>query len=318
MNQSNYDSRMFGLSLQHQHTILGQRTGFPIRSIDKELNGIGAPAFFKYQLLGELLVVFFFSMLLYIAFVGTWGAIFFPAHWHAFLEWIKTVRLDDMQAGCTPSGLLSTQWWVERHLTGRMWTQWFIRFAFERGWYSLYTNFPDREAFAINYRESGLNFNTTRGPMNPLVEKLQAHVHFNFTTDPPIFDYHFTRLDQPTLLALRSHLWHRSHFVNQCSKIENNNDFKSTTKRKLIHSSLKQTVTTPSAMRRAKSVTHITRNAETRLAEDVPLLPSSVCLKWFLLFEIIFVFPISTSTILLVCLMRRKRATSRRKMHRKQ
>ncbi|CAF4706202.1 unnamed protein product, partial [Rotaria socialis] len=131
---------MFGLSLQHQHTVLGQRTSFRIRSIGKELNETGAPVFFKYQLL------------------GTWGAVFFPEHWHAFLKWIAAVKIDDMEAGCTPSGLVSTQWWMERYRTGRIWETWFIRFSFERGWYSLYTNFPNREAFAVSYRESGLNF----------------------------------------------------------------------------------------------------------------------------------------------------------------
>ena len=53
LNQSNYDSRMYGLSLQHQHTVIGQTTGRPLRAIEKELNDSGSPNFFKYQLLGQ-------------------------------------------------------------------------------------------------------------------------------------------------------------------------------------------------------------------------------------------------------------------------
>ena len=53
LNRSNYDSRMYGLSLQHQHTVVGQKTGHPIKSIEQELVNAGSPAFFKYQLLGN-------------------------------------------------------------------------------------------------------------------------------------------------------------------------------------------------------------------------------------------------------------------------
>ncbi|CAF2971171.1 unnamed protein product, partial [Rotaria sp. Silwood2] len=97
-----------------------------------------------------------------------------------------------------------------------MWTPWFIRFAFERGWYSLYTNFPNKKAFAISYREAGLNFNRTWGPMNSLVTKLEPSLHFNFTSKLPIFDFHFANIEQAALLAFRSSLWHPTHFVNQC------------------------------------------------------------------------------------------------------
>lgn len=53
LNQSNYDSRMYGLSLQHQHTVVGQKTGRPMKVIEKELIDADSPTFFKYQLLGK-------------------------------------------------------------------------------------------------------------------------------------------------------------------------------------------------------------------------------------------------------------------------
>ncbi|CAF4405830.1 unnamed protein product [Rotaria socialis] len=298
MNQSNYDSRMFGLSLQHQHTVLGQRAGFPMRSIDKELNETGAPVFFKYQLL------------------GTWGAVFFPEHWHAFLKWIATVKLDDMQAGCTPSGLVSTQWWMERYRTGRIWETWFIRFSFERGWYSLYTNFPNREAFAVSYRESGLNFNKTRGPMNPLVKYFQPHIHLNFTKNPPIFDFHFTRINPSTLLTIRSNLWHRHHFVNQCHIVDNNSHLENTTKTTtnlLSPNHKKISVTNP---KRNESNTNASKHDQEHLAVDPILLSSLKYFEQFLLLQAIFIFIIAVAVAWL-CRMKHRKSSSRRKQFRK-
>lgn len=56
-NESNYDSRLFGLSLQHQHTVLGETTGIGIRPIENGLNETDDSTFYKYQLLGN----FFFN-----------------------------------------------------------------------------------------------------------------------------------------------------------------------------------------------------------------------------------------------------------------
>ncbi|CAF1937112.1 unnamed protein product [Rotaria magnacalcarata] len=295
INESNYDSRMFGLSMQHQHTVLGQRTGFSIRSIDKELNETGAPTFFKYQLL------------------GTWGAVFFPEHWRAFLEWITTIKIENIEEGCTPGGLLSTQWWVSRHLAGRMWTHWFIRFVYERGWYSLYTNFPNREALIVCYRESGLNFNVTRGPMNPIVKHLQSNVHLNFTKHLPVFDYHFSLIDQPALLSMRHNLWHRHYFINQCRIIEENHKVSPKLVKLKNQPLVKPKSNTPTHIKGVENKTRITRSIQTQLLEEVSLSPSSDCFKWFLLFELIFVFPIVLLIVLGACLISRKKHASRRK-----
>ena len=143
---------------------------------------------------------------------------FFPKHWSAFLEWLRTKNIEELRSACTP-GLLSTEWWVQRRFE-KMWTPWFIRFTFERGWYSLYTNFPNQESFAINYREAGLNFNQTKGPMNKLVTELNPAVHFNFTRNPPIFDFHFSSIEKSNLLSIRSNLWHPTNFINQCFTVK--------------------------------------------------------------------------------------------------
>lgn len=97
-----------------------------------------------------------------------------------------------------------------------MWTPWFIRFVFEKGWYSLYTNLPNREAFAVSYREAGLNFNDTRGPMNVLVSKLDPNIHFSFQKNLHVFDYHMRLVADPTLLNVRSKLWHKNQLTDQC------------------------------------------------------------------------------------------------------
>ncbi|CAF4327135.1 unnamed protein product, partial [Rotaria magnacalcarata] len=235
----------------------------------------------------------------------TWGAVFFPEHWRAFLEWITTIKIENIEEGCTPGGLLSTQWWVSRHLAGRMWTHWFIRFVYERGWYSLYTNFPNREALIVCYRESGLNFNVTRGPMNPIVEHLQSNVHLNFTKHLPVFDYHFSLIDQPALLSIRHNLWHRHYFINQCRIIEENH--------KVAPKLIKPKSNTPTHIKGVENKTRIIRSIHNPLLEEVTLPPSSDCFKWFLLFELIFVFPVVLLIVLGACVINRKKHTSRRK-----
>ena len=57
-NKSNYDGRLFGLSLQHQHTVLGETTGVGFQPIEKRLNQTKDSTFYKYQLLGNCFLLF--------------------------------------------------------------------------------------------------------------------------------------------------------------------------------------------------------------------------------------------------------------------
>ncbi len=94
--------------------------------------------------------------------LGTWGTVMFPEHWSTFTSWLKTRGFQHTQGTsslgfqpCVPT-LLSNTWWQTK--PKRVWSQWFVRFAFERGWYSLYSNFRNQSSVVVNFREGGLNF----------------------------------------------------------------------------------------------------------------------------------------------------------------
>lgn len=54
LNDENYDENMFGLTLQHQHTVLGRTGAKTVPNIENVLESFGSPTFFKYQLLGKI------------------------------------------------------------------------------------------------------------------------------------------------------------------------------------------------------------------------------------------------------------------------
>ena len=304
LNESNYDSRMFGLSLQHQHTVLGQTTGQRLPSIPSRLNQSGSPLFFKYQLLGKFISIFYSLLVLFLK--GTWGTVFFPKHWQMFLKWMSSMKLDDVQSGCTPC-LMSTEWWMTRYNTGRMWTPWFIRFAFQQGWYSLYTNFNNRQAFAVSYRESGLNFNDTRGPMNPLLQHFQPNIHLQFIRNPPIYDYFFNEIEQPDLLSIRSNLWNHKYFLNQCHKTD-----KQQTRSKTTTTTIKSSTRSIHQTSIANKNIHYIHANLIQNHHSIPF-SSSACFKWFLFFELMFVLPIVIIFIGFFYLFHRKKRFHRRK-----
>jgi hypothetical protein len=249
-----FDTRMAGLSLQHQHTVLGeslQRAYSASQAPWIQLGGnitAAVPTLYRYQL------------------VGTWGALFFPQHWREFKQWLaekqfvadtglstlraalerdeeqedgsvvdggssdaasasvaaaEVVELDGPgSAGstftpCVPL-LLSNVWWQSN--PHKVWSQWMVRFAFERGYYTLYTNFPDNQALVTNHRDSGLNFKDNRGATNPLmIDHADDHTsinykllrHFPSLHSLPVFDLHFRRLHttrSSSWLSLALHL----------------------------------------------------------------------------------------------------------------
>lgn len=128
--------------------------------------------------------------------LGTWGTVFFPHHWSSFTAWLKSRHFQHTQGTsasgfrpCVPT-LLSNAWWQAK--PKRVWSQWMVRFAFERGWYSLYTNFRNQSSLVVNYREGGLNFKEAKGPMNPPVEQLDPeYMRLPNLRDLPLYDFHF-------------------------------------------------------------------------------------------------------------------------------
>jgi hypothetical protein len=142
--------------------------------------------------------------------IGTWGAVMFPAHWRAFQSWLSERRVDTIQgtsslgfSPCVPTLVLNKWWMAEPHKT---WTAWFVRFAYEKGWYALYPYFPDGQALARNHREPGLHFQhaPAKGPQAfPLRHLTEEHMHFPLPRAIPVFDFHFRLVSEANTLAYR-------------------------------------------------------------------------------------------------------------------
>jgi hypothetical protein len=225
-----YDPNMFMISLQSQYTILGESSDYAYgkrtpqtvlanfltnydnsSNLNTNNNNHHPPQpteYYRYQL------------------VGTWGSVMFPSHWRHFQSWLRAIQFDYTkgealtQTPCVPL-MLSNQWWsTRRH---GVWSQWIIRYAYEFGYYSLYSNHANLRSVILNHREQGVNFKTTRGKTNPVLDTLDneliARIYSPVSSSNrlPLFDFHFRHI-QPQeipLLPLRKSLQPSSQ-INQC------------------------------------------------------------------------------------------------------
>lgn len=102
--------------------------------------------------------------------LGSWG--FAPQRdaWIEFRKWFKRKR----ELGERPyvKGLITTQWYKEQEVDGfapTMWTQWFIRFAHEKGYFTVTPHLEDGTTLCANWRESGMHYaNGKQGKDFPL------------------------------------------------------------------------------------------------------------------------------------------------------
>ena len=202
VNGSAFDPRMFGISLQRQNRILGETHEQQYGSkIPADVLGSSTPLY-RYQLL------------------GTWGTLFFPMHWRLFQQWLaeKSVSIETGESRrgfkpCVPT-LHSNTWYLEQ--PAKTWSQWFIRFAYEKGWYSLYANYQHDQALVVNHREPGLNSKYKKDPTGDLLANLTArHLTFPPLSAVPIYDFHFNRIVTPDVLSWRQAI-NNEKYVDQC------------------------------------------------------------------------------------------------------
>ena len=169
----------------HQFTIVGEtpQSRFGSRVPSSTLNGT---ALYRYQ------------------YVPLMGTLFFPQHLLAFRSWVA--QYDDEAvafnpAACVPT-LVSNRWFQADPLAH--WSAWLTRFAFESGWYALYTNFHSQGEVrprALLVDESGAAVQQQR------VEKIRRTRDTEEATPPsaavPLFDFHFNRVQDSWRLVLR-------------------------------------------------------------------------------------------------------------------
>lgn len=92
--------------------------------------------------------------------LGTWG---FAPEKHAWLEfraWYKEMRL--LEAKPYVANLMTTDWYKAQEkgkaVASTMWSAWWIKFADERGRFTVYANLPGSTTLASNYREGGMHY----------------------------------------------------------------------------------------------------------------------------------------------------------------
>ncbi len=128
---------MYGISLQKQHLIPAQKIGkFTTQALSRLQTNLQP---FMYPL------------------IGSWGQLFFPEAWIDFRQYYDEHRylsVNDEQHRPHIQGMVTDQWY--RKMGEAIWTPWIIRWAYARGMYNMYANFP--RTLAGNYREAGVNY----------------------------------------------------------------------------------------------------------------------------------------------------------------
>ncbi|KCV72938.1 hypothetical protein, variant 3 [Fonticula alba] len=181
-NPEQFDPRVYGIMLQSQHMIPGRYPKRPKEFLPHDAK------FFRYQLL------------------STWGPVFFPHHWAEFISWFNE-KSSDPSFQPLFSNMITNSWFLARGGGRAVWSAWFMRFAAERGYYALYTNFPDGQAFVVNYRDKGVNYHKDQGANSPMVEHIMPYMDvLPPMKELPLYDFHFNRIDpeDPSILEDRA------------------------------------------------------------------------------------------------------------------
>lgn len=121
--------------------------------------------------------------------LGTWGFAPQRDQWVEFRKWFEEKK----SKGEKPyvDGLVTTNWYKSQEVDGfapTMWSQWWIKFADEKGYFTVTPHLPDRTTLAANWREKGLHYDESKKP----------------TADFPLFrgsdDQFFNMPDNPILV----------------------------------------------------------------------------------------------------------------------
>ncbi|KAG7555023.1 Nucleotide-diphospho-sugar transferase [Arabidopsis suecica] len=106
------------------------------------------------------------NLLLY-QLVGTWGQLLFPKPWKEFRLWYDEHKSNGKKPFL--DGMVTNGWY--KRLGERIWTPWFIKFVHSRGYFNIYTSFPNEGALSVSHRDAGVNYGKTAGPDSQLLNK---------------------------------------------------------------------------------------------------------------------------------------------------
>lgn len=95
--------------------------------------------------------------------LGTWGFAPQRDQWVEFRKWFEEKRAKGEKPYV--DGLVTTYWYREQEKDGfapNMWSQWWIKFVDEKGYFTVTAHLPDGTTLASNWRESGLHYSKNR------------------------------------------------------------------------------------------------------------------------------------------------------------
>ena len=197
------DGNLFGFTIQRSQGILGIKKHRKWTEDYNDKNVSISSPFFRYQML------------------STWGQIFFPRHWNAFVDWAVVARNKVGFQPCVPY-LNSNEWYLQKPQS--IWSVWFTYFAYSSGLTNMFINYNHLSekvnyALLVNYRESGLHFSTPKKNSNSKGEVL-INARLQFDVPPmsriPLYDYFFNLVTNENLLM---HQWRfTSNIGKQCIK----------------------------------------------------------------------------------------------------
>ncbi|GMI92324.1 hypothetical protein like AT5G12260 [Hibiscus trionum] len=147
-NSSNFSPSVYGASLQRPRFVPGKHGN---KMLLESTSGL-----FFYQL------------------VGTWGQLLFPKPWKEFRLWYDDHKAKDIKPFL--DGMVTTGWY--KKMGERIWTPWFIKFIHSRGYFNIYTKFPDEKSLSVSHRDVGVNYGKTAGPDSQLLDANSFDSHF--------------------------------------------------------------------------------------------------------------------------------------------
>ncbi|KAK3599741.1 hypothetical protein CHS0354_037216 [Potamilus streckersoni] len=105
--------------------------------------------------------------------LGTWGFSPNNRNWRAFSDWYLEARRSSKFHPFVP-GIHPSVWYKEQLEKGhqdRMWSMWFINYAWNNQEFTVYSNFKGHKGLTVNWKEHGLHYseNDSKRNQDPLL-----------------------------------------------------------------------------------------------------------------------------------------------------
>ena len=200
------DGNLYGFTIQRSHGIIGTKKGERWVETYHDRNVSSSAPFFRYQLL------------------STWGQIFFPRHWNAFVNWALVAKNQVGFKPCVP--YLVSNYWYQAN-PDKIWSVWFNYFVYHSGLTNLYINFNhlspvNNYALLLNYRENGLHYSSKSNITTGIIKRIMPAKFINSSmkielppmSRIPLYNFFFNLVKNEELLK---HQWRfTSNCADQC------------------------------------------------------------------------------------------------------